>query len=119
MVRFSVEFCKIDSPLSIKTEKTGSKLFTNMEITASFTIRNSTNQRRDLGVMVIAGRDSNSNNYDFGSQRVILEPWQSYTYRASTRLDKEGDYKFWISNYLMVVGGVTITQNLQREMFVK
>ena len=90
---------KIDSPLSIKTEKTGSKLFTNMEITASFTIRNSTNQRRDLGVMVIAGRDSNSNNYDFGSQRVVLEPWQSYTYRASTRLDKEGDYKFWISNY--------------------
>ena len=90
---------RIESPLSVRTEGTGSKLFTDMTITASFTIRNATNQRRDLGTMAIAGRDSKSNNYDFGSQRIILEPWQTYTYRVTTKLTKEENYKFWITNY--------------------
>jgi hypothetical protein len=90
---------RIESPLSVRTEGTGQKLFTDMTITASFTIRNATNQRRDLGTMAIAARDSKWNNYDFGSQRVVLEPWQKYTYRATIKLTKEEDYKFWITNY--------------------
>lgn len=94
----------IESPLSIGTIATGDKLFTGMNITAQFTIKNNTGQRQDIGTMAIAVRSSANTNHDFGSRRVILEPWQTYQFAATTVLAKEDNYTFYITNYRDSVG---------------
>lgn len=74
-------------------------LFTKRTITATFTIKNNSAQRQDLGTMAIQTRDQNGGNFDFGSQSVVLDPWQTYTYQATTTLSAEGQYTFSILNY--------------------
>ena len=90
---------RIDSSLTVMTQPTGDKLFTDMTITARFTIRNMTDRPKDLGTMAIAVRDSQNGNHDFGSQRIVLQPWQTYYYTATQRLSREDTYTFWITNY--------------------
>jgi hypothetical protein len=88
----------VTSPLTV-TSGLSQGLFTNRTITAQFTLRNNSGQRQDIGTMAIATRDQNGTNYDFGSQHIVLDPWQTYTYQATRTLSNEGTYSFSITNY--------------------
>jgi hypothetical protein len=74
-------------------------LFTNGFVEASFIIKNNSAQSRDIGYISIAVRDSAGGNYDFGTQHIVLAPYQEYLYRAATNLTKEDKYSFWITSY--------------------
>lgn len=88
----------ITSPLTI-TSGLSQGLFTNRTLTAQFTIKNNSAQRQDIGTMAIATRDQNGANFDFGSQHIVLDPWQTYIYQATRTLSTEGQYSFSIVNY--------------------
>lgn len=89
---------QITSPLDIKTEyKQGT--FTNQEVSAEFTIKNTTSLYQYLGVMAIAARDANGANFDFGSREVWLSPYSTYYYSASRTFSTESTYTFSIANY--------------------
>lgn len=94
----------IESSLSVTTDSTGSNVYTGMPVTAKFTIKNNTNYSQDIGTMAIAVRDSGGANYDFGNQRIVLSPHQSYMYTATKTFTKEDTYNFWITNYRDSVG---------------
>jgi len=106
----------IVTPLTVKSEFSQG-LFTDRTISARFTIKNNSSQRQDLGTMAIGVRDQNNVNFDFGSQQIVLEPWQQYTYEATRNLGAEGQYTFsiinyrsafgWSSNYPETIGGGT------------
>ena len=88
----------IVSPLTVKSEFSHG-LFTNKIIQAQFTLKNNSAQRQDIGTIAIGVRSSTNFNYDFGSQRIILEPGQQYVYTATRTIDLEDTYTFNIINY--------------------
>ena len=86
------------SPLSV-TSDFSQGLFTKNTVRAQFTLRNTTGQQQDLGTMAIGVRDANGVNYDFGSQRIVLDAGQQYTFAATRTFDTEGSYTFNIIDY--------------------
>jgi hypothetical protein len=74
-------------------------ILTNKPITVSFKIKNSTSQRIDIGKVGVGVRDEGDKNYDFGMKSVVLDPQQEYVYSATTNVQQEGKYSFFIINY--------------------
>ncbi len=93
----------VTSPLTISSGLSQG-LFTNYNINAQFTIKNNSAERQDLGMLAIGVRDQNGVNFDFGSQNIVLDPWQTYTYQATRTLNAESQYTFKILNYRSAYG---------------
>lgn len=89
---------QVTSPLQITSSVPNSN-YTNRQLNFSFTLRNTSSARVDIGDMIIATRDSGNNNFDFGRQSITLNPGQIYTYNAGITLSSESDYTFAIGNY--------------------
>ena len=76
----------------------------NQVYTATFTIKNTSSTRVDLGFMFAAVRDSNGNNYDFPSRTISLEPNASYTYTASRTFPQIGKLSVYIGGKFTQIG---------------
>jgi hypothetical protein len=90
---------QVITPLTLLSSVPNGGLFANDFVEASFIIKNNSAQSKDIGNISIAVRDSAGGNYDFGTQRIVLAPYQEYLYRAATSLSKEDKYSFWITSY--------------------
>lgn len=83
------------SDLSISHDRLG-KMYTG-ERTVSFTVRNSTNNTVDLGHIGVASRSPSGRTDGFVMKRVVLAPYQTYTYTdTQSHFTEDGDYRFWI-----------------------
>lgn len=89
---------QVTTPLQLNSSiPTGN--FTDRNLTFSFSMKNTSTARIDVGDMIIATRDSSNGNYDFGRQSITIGPGQTYDYTATTTLPSESDYTFAIGNY--------------------
>ncbi len=76
--------------------------------TATFTIKNYSNQEVEVGYVKPAVRDSKGVNYDFPNTRYMsLAPGEEYNYSASRILPKAEVYSIWIAGYLGSTGWTT------------
>jgi len=86
----------VSSPIRMSALPAG--VFANYPITISFDLRNNTNASVNVGSMMVAVRDANGNNYDFGFTPMTIAGGATATYSATTTLANEGIYTFWITN---------------------
>ncbi len=91
------------SSLNLLSSAPGS-LYTNGFVEASFVIRNDSEQWMDAGTVAIAVRDEMGNNYDFGSERIMLAPHQEYLYRHARNFTTERKYTFWVTSFREGIG---------------
>lgn len=94
---------QVTTPLTM-TSSMREGVFTNKDVTLFFTLKNTTGARIDIGNMSIAARNSSGVNYDFGTQRIVIDPGKSYTYKATRQFSNEDTYTFWITNYRDGIG---------------
>jgi len=93
------------SDLSISHDEMG-KMYTG-ERTVSYTVRNNSNQTIDMGEIGVASRSPSGRTDGFTMKRVILKPYETYTYQdTQSHFTEEGDYRFWI---------VTLQDGVYRE----
>lgn len=70
-------------------------------VTATMSIRNAANTSLNLGSMVIAGRDPNGRNVDFGivNDVTIAPNWGTYSYSKTQSFDTPGKHTFFVANW--------------------
>ena len=94
---------EITEGLSVKAEdSSASSLFhVNQSVVANFTIKNTSQKySSDIGKLIVAGRNSSSQNADFSlTDNITLKPNESYTYTAKRRFTLLSDYRLYISQY--------------------
>ena len=75
--------------------------FLDKNVTASFTIKNNTRNRINLGLIKIAARSPSNKNVDFDYvDNLSLNPGQSYVYSKTRPFSgEEGNYSFFIARY--------------------
>ncbi len=89
----------VTSPLQM-TSSVSAGIYVGSPITFSFTLRNGTNTAQNIGSMMVAARDSNGTNHDFGfTSPITIDAGGSYTYTAATTIGQEGTYTFFITNF--------------------
>jgi hypothetical protein len=86
----------ITSPLRVSTLKEG--MYAGERMTFSFDLQNTANYRNGIGSMMIAARDSQGRNFDFGLTPIMMEAFDRKTYSANITLPAEETYTFWITN---------------------
>lgn len=93
------------SDLSISHDQMG-KMYTG-ERTVSYTVRNNSNQTIDMGEIGVASRSPSGRTDGFAMKKVVLKPYETYTYTdTQSHFTEEGDYRFWI---------VTLKDGVYRE----
>ena len=91
----------------------------NQVYTATFTVKNNSNTRINLGFMFAAVRDSNGNNYDFPSRSITLEPNASYTYSASRTFPQLGKLSVYIGGKFTQLGWDYATPKSANDSIVR
>ncbi|MDO4870852.1 MAG: hypothetical protein Q3996_02035, partial [Candidatus Saccharibacteria bacterium] len=93
----------ITSPLKIEEDDT-SLVSNGRKVTVSFTIKNNTNAKKNIGKMAVIVRNSDGKNYDFVPQAITLSPYSEYKYSSSQIISEAGVYNFSIGNFRDNVG---------------
>lgn len=76
----------------------------NQKYTASFTLKNKSGSKIDLGWMLVSVRDSGNFNLDFPTRYVSVPPNGTYTYSATRSFE-------WTDNMYAYING-NLTQNI-------
>lgn len=88
---------------SLSVSPSGS-LNENQQYTASFTLKNNSGTKIDVGWMLASVRDSGNFNLDFPAKYVSIEPYGTYTYSASRTFQ-------WTDNMRAFING-NLTQGI-------
>lgn len=76
----------------------------NQIYTATFTVKNTSNSKIDLGFMFAAVRDASGSNYDFPSKTIVLQPNSSYTYSASRTFPQLSKLSVYVGGKFSQIG---------------